>query len=92
MAPATRASTKKTAIAEAREIVSWSSAVTGEILHYERFHVFEDEGQVLFVQLRVTDDGELVPWTIDSEDGTAKIFGNDNDMVADQKQKTKALQ
>jgi len=89
MTPATRASTKKTAIAEAREIVSWGSAVTGEILHYERYHVFEDEGEVLFVQLRLTNDGELVPWTIDSEDGTAKTCGNDNDMLADQKQKTK---
>lgn len=84
MAPTTRASTKKTAIAEAREIVSWASAVTGETLYYERFHVFENEGEVLFVQLRATDDGELVPWTIDSEDGTAKIRGDDADMVADE--------
>ena len=92
MAPTTRASIKKTAVAEAREIVSWTSAVTGEILYYERFHTFEEEGEVLFVQLRMTDDGELVPWTIDSEDGTVVIRGNDVDMLSEEIQKMEAPQ
>lgn len=83
MAPATRASTKKTTTAHIRDIVSWTSEVSVEILYYERFHVYEDEGEVLFMQLRATDDGELVPWTIDSEDGIAKICGNDVDIVTD---------
>jgi hypothetical protein len=89
MAPTTRASTRKTALADSRDIVSWASAATGEILYYERFHCYEEEGEVLFVQMRMCENGELVPWTTDDEDGTSKIYGNSDDMVTDSVQKTK---
>jgi hypothetical protein len=73
MAPTTRASTRKTALADSRDIVSWASAATGEILYYERFHCYEEEGEVLFVQMRMDEHGQLVPWTTDIEDGTTRI-------------------
>jgi hypothetical protein len=92
MAPVTRASTKKTTLADTRNIVSWTSAATGEILYYERFHCYEDEGEVLFVQMRMNETGELVPWTTDDEDGTTKISGDDDDMVTDGVQKMKTPQ
>jgi hypothetical protein len=42
--------------------------MTGEELYYERFHVYEDKGEVLFVQMRLNEHGELVPWTPEDED------------------------
>ena len=90
MAPTTRSSTKKSAHKDERDIISWTSAVTGETLIYEKFHTYEDEGEVLYVQLRVTEDGVLVPWTKDTEDGTTKINANDDDKSTDGLQKTKA--
>lgn len=73
MAPTTRSSAKKTAVTDAKDIISWTSAATGEELYYERFHAYEDEGEVLFVQMRMNEHGELVPWTTKDEDGTTKI-------------------
>jgi hypothetical protein len=89
MAPTTRSSARKTAVTDARDIISWTSAVTGEKLYYERFHVFEEEGEVLFVQMRMNKHGELVSWTTEDEDGTTKICTNDHNMVTDGLQKMK---
>jgi hypothetical protein len=92
MAPTTRSSAKKTAVADARDIISWTSAMTGEELYYERFHVYGDEGEVLFVQMRLNEHGELVPWTTEDEDGTTKIHTNVHNMDADGLQQTKLSQ
>jgi hypothetical protein len=89
MAPTTRSSAKKTAVTDARDIISWTSAVTGEKLYYERFHAYEEEGEVLFVQMRMNEHGDLVPWTTEVEDGTTKIHTNDHNVVTDGLQKTK---
>ncbi|KAK6000508.1 hypothetical protein QM012_003754 [Aureobasidium pullulans] len=74
MPPTTRSLTEKATIADRRDIVSWTSTLTGEKVFYERFHEYDEEGEVLFVQLRVNDQGELVPWANDEEDGTEKIY------------------
>ncbi|KAH0360227.1 hypothetical protein KCU65_g9539, partial [Aureobasidium melanogenum] len=68
MPPTTRSSTKQATAVDTRGIVSWASAVTGETVFYERFHEYDEEGEVLFVQLRINEQGELVPWTNDEED------------------------
>ncbi|CAD0088343.1 unnamed protein product [Aureobasidium mustum] len=73
MPPTTRSSTKKATVVDAREIVSWTSTVTGETLFYERFHAYDEEQEILFVQLRRDEQGDLVPWTKDEEDGTKEI-------------------
>jgi hypothetical protein len=83
MVPTTDSSAKKTAAIDARDIIWWSSAVTGEKLYYERFHVYEEEGEVLFVQMRMNEHGELDPWTTEDEDGTTKIHTDDHNMYAD---------
>lgn len=59
--------------------MSWTSAVTGEMVFYERFHEYDEEGEVLFVQLRMSEQGELVPWINDEEDGIEKL-PEDRDM------------
>jgi hypothetical protein len=33
-------------LADAKDIVSWTFTVTSGILYHERFHVYEDEGEV----------------------------------------------
>ncbi|KAG9856050.1 hypothetical protein KCU98_g1232, partial [Aureobasidium melanogenum] len=68
MPPTTRSSTKKATAVDTREIVSWTSTVTGEMVFYERFYEYDEEGEVLFVQLRMNEQGELVLWTKDEED------------------------
>jgi hypothetical protein len=101
MAPTTRSSTKKSAqtierdIAahtDERDIISWTSHVSGEILYYERLYVLEEEAEVLFEQLRMTEKGELVPYTKDSEDGTTKIHMDNDETVTNEIQKMKAPQ
>jgi len=73
MPPTTRSSTKKATAVDTREIVSWTSTVTGEMVFYERFYEYDEEGEVLFVQLRMNEQGELVLWTKDEEDGIKKV-------------------
>ncbi|KAI5198026.1 hypothetical protein E4T39_06962 [Aureobasidium subglaciale] len=53
---------------KARHIVSYQSAATGETLFYERFHIYEDDGEVLFVQQRKNERGQFVPYTSEEED------------------------
>lgn len=79
MPPKTRSSTKRTTAVDIRDIVSWTSAVTGEMVFYERFHEYDEEGEALFVQLRMSEQGELVPWINDEEDGIEKL-PEDRDM------------
>ncbi|KAG9662819.1 hypothetical protein KCU64_g1708, partial [Aureobasidium melanogenum] len=75
MPPTTRSSTKKATVVDTRDIVSWTSAVTGETVFYERFHEHdEEEEEVLFVQLRMNEQGELVRCTNDEEDGIKQIY------------------
>jgi hypothetical protein len=38
------------------------------------FHVYEDAGEVLFVQMRMSENGESVLWTTDNEGGTTKTY------------------
>jgi hypothetical protein len=93
MAPTTRSSAKKSAHTDERDMVSWTSDVSGGILYYERLYVLEEEeAEVTFVQLRMTDGGELVPYTKDNEDGTTKIHMDDDETVTDETQKMKTLQ
>lgn len=74
MPPTTRSLTKKATLIDTRHIVSWICAVTGETFFYERFHVYDEEGEVLFVQLRMNEQGELVPWTNDEGDGIKRVY------------------
>lgn len=99
MAPTTRSSANKSAHTDGRniaahtverDIVSWTSDVSGKILYYERPYVVEEEAEVLFVQLRMTEKHELVPYTKDSEDGTTKIQIDDDDTITNGRLKMKA--
>jgi hypothetical protein len=74
MPPKTRSSTKKATTVNVEDIVSWTSAVTGEMVFYERFHEYDEEGEILFVQLRMDEQGELVPWTNDEGDGIKQVY------------------
>lgn len=49
------------------------------MVFYERFHEYDEEGEALFVQLRMSEQGELVPWINDEEDGIEKL-PEDRDM------------
>ncbi|KAH0270505.1 hypothetical protein KCU91_g8010, partial [Aureobasidium melanogenum] len=68
MPTTTRSSTKETTAVGIRDIVSWTSVVTVEMVFYEKSHEYGEEGEVLFVQLRMSEQGELVPWINDEED------------------------
>ncbi|KAG9695528.1 hypothetical protein KCU95_g8475, partial [Aureobasidium melanogenum] len=81
MPPKTRSSTKRTTAVDIRDIVSWTSAVTGEMVFYERFHEYDEEGEALFVQLRMSEQGELVPWINDEEDEDQDFEMAENDSV-----------
>ncbi|CAD0095081.1 unnamed protein product [Aureobasidium vineae] len=81
MAPTSRSSTKKVTVVDTRDIVSWTSVVTGEKIFYERFHEYDEEGEVLFVQLRMDEEGELIPWTKDEEDEEQALEMSDNNSV-----------
>lgn len=48
--------------------------MTGDTFFYERFHEYDEEGEVMFVQLRMNEQGDLVPWTNDEEHGTIEIY------------------
>jgi hypothetical protein len=47
--------------------------MTGQMLYYQRIHVYQDAGEMLFVQMRMSEHGESVPCTTDDrKGGTAK--------------------
>ncbi|KAG9529453.1 hypothetical protein KCU93_g3478, partial [Aureobasidium melanogenum] len=81
MPPTTRTSTKKATTVNVRDIVSWTSAVTGETVFYERFYEYDEEGEILFVQLRMDKQGELVPWTNDEGDEDQDLEMAEDDSV-----------
>ncbi|KAI5250029.1 hypothetical protein E4T42_05064 [Aureobasidium subglaciale] len=53
---------------ESRHIISTTSAATGEIFYYERYYVYEEEAEVLYVEQRLNEHGKFVPYTSDKEE------------------------
>jgi hypothetical protein len=58
------------------DLASWTSSVIGQLVYYERSYIYEDAGEVLFVQMRMSEHEESVLWSTDNEGGTRKTHGD----------------
>jgi hypothetical protein len=42
------------------DLASWTSSVIGQLVYYERSYIYEDAGEVLFVQMRMSEHQRTV--------------------------------